>query len=63
MRSHPGRRTFLKTSLAAGAVAAWRTSVGARAPRMRFAVIGINHSHIHGQIAADTRGGGGRPPC
>src|SRR5262245_16580064 len=27
-------------------------------PRLRFAVIGINHDHIHGQIGATTRGGG-----
>jgi len=58
MRSHPGRRTFLKTSLAAGTAAVWQTTIRARAPRIRFAVIGINHSHIHGQIAAVTNGGG-----
>ncbi len=28
------------------------------APRIRFSVIGINHDHIHGQIAAAIRGGG-----
>jgi predicted dehydrogenase len=28
------------------------------APRIRFSVIGINHDHIHGQIAATQRGGG-----
>jgi predicted dehydrogenase len=27
-------------------------------PRIRFSVIGINHDHIHGQIAATIRGGG-----
>src|SRR5690242_17628902 len=27
-------------------------------PRLRFSVIGINHDHIHGQIAATIRGGG-----
>jgi len=27
-------------------------------PRLRFAVIGINHDHINGQIDASTRGGG-----
>ena len=27
-------------------------------PRIKFAVIGINHDHIHGQIEAVTRGGG-----
>ena len=58
MGSHPGRRTFLKTTLAAGAAAAWRTSAGARAARLRFAAIGLNHSPIPGQIAAVTNGGG-----
>src|SRR5262249_33792522 len=29
-----------------------------QAARIRFAVIGINHDHIHGQIGAITRGGG-----
>ena len=29
-----------------------------REPRIRFSAIGLNHSHIHGQIAAVTRGGG-----
>jgi len=29
-----------------------------QAPRLRFSVIGINHDHIHGQIAATVRGGG-----
>lgn len=28
------------------------------APRIRFSVIGINHDHINGQIAATKRGGG-----
>jgi predicted dehydrogenase len=28
------------------------------APRIRFSVIGINHDHIHSQIAAAIRGGG-----
>jgi predicted dehydrogenase len=27
-------------------------------PRLRFSVIGINHGHINGQVAAVTRGGG-----
>lgn len=27
-------------------------------PRLRFSVVGINHSHIHGQIGAVERGGG-----
>lgn len=29
-----------------------------RAPRIRFGVIGINHAHIYGQVAATIRGGG-----
>jgi len=29
-----------------------------KAPRLRFSVIGINHDHIHSQIAAVIRGGG-----
>jgi len=28
------------------------------APRIRFSVIGMNHSHIYGQVEAVTRGGG-----
>src|SRR6185295_9093716 len=27
-------------------------------PKIKFAVIGINHDHIHGQITAVVRGGG-----
>jgi len=34
------------------------TGTTAQAPRIRFSVIGINHDHIHGQIAATLRGGG-----
>ena len=30
----------------------------ARAPRIRFAVIGVNHSHINGQVQTVMRGGG-----
>jgi len=34
-------------------------SPGARgAPRIRFAVVGINHAHIYGQVGAVLRGGG-----
>src|SRR5574338_1096738 len=29
-----------------------------QAPRLRFAVIGMNHSHIYGMVDAVTRGGG-----
>jgi predicted dehydrogenase len=61
------RRDFLKTSLAVTAVAAGspppRASAGQhpapdRPARLRFAAIGLNHSHINGQIDAVRRGGG-----
>ena len=58
-----GRRTFVK-NLAAAAAAASAFPAGAGAnqtpskPRLRFAVIGINHNHINGQVAAVLRGGG-----
>jgi predicted dehydrogenase len=56
------RRDFLKASLA---TAAW-TGVTAhasaqqppRAPRLRFAAVGLNHGHINGQVEAVIRGGG-----
>lgn len=31
---------------------------GRRAPRIRFAAIGLNHGHIHGQVETVIRGGG-----
>jgi predicted dehydrogenase len=61
------RRDFLKTSLgvtaALAAGGAPRTYAGQqpapdRPARLRFAAIGLNHSHINGQIDAVTRGGG-----
>jgi predicted dehydrogenase len=33
-------------------------SPGTSPPKIKFAVIGINHDHIHGQIASVQRGGG-----
>lgn len=39
-------------------VEAGKPFVPAVAPRMKFAVIGINHGHIYGQVEAVTRGGG-----
>jgi predicted dehydrogenase len=59
-----GRRDFLKAAAGFAAV-----SAGPRAlpgdvdgppapPRIRFAVIGLNHGHIYGQVAA-VQGGGG----
>jgi predicted dehydrogenase len=60
------RRTFLKTTLAAaGAAAISRRAkaapdagVPARAPRIKFAVIGVNHNHVHRQVESVIRGGG-----
>jgi predicted dehydrogenase len=62
-----GRRTFLSGIAGSAAVmAVSRRSVTAAAgqparpgaPRIRFAVIGINHSHINSQVEAVQRGGG-----
>ena len=47
------RREFLGV-----AVAAVTTSRTMQSSRLRFAAIGLNHSHIHGQIAAVTKAGG-----
>ncbi len=60
------RRAFLKLTLGATGAVAWRGALAqaqsspqrARAARIRFAAIGLNHGHINGQIAAVTRGGG-----
>ena len=60
------RREFLRSSLGATAVLAGsRTRLSAHQQpaldpraRLRFAAIGLNHSHITGQIDAVTRGGG-----
>jgi predicted dehydrogenase len=60
------RRRFLKSTLAAaGAAALARRAAAApegeapaRAPRIRFSVIGVDHPHIHRQVEAVTRGGG-----
>jgi predicted dehydrogenase len=49
------RRTFVKSL--AGSAALVSAARGA-APRIRFAVIGINHSHIYNQVGAVLRGGG-----
>lgn len=61
------RRRFLKASLAT-AGAAWAASARprraaaaqepAKAPRLRFAAIGLNHGHIHSMCEAVVRGGG-----
>ena len=65
------RRTLVKSSAAAAAgaaasallpeqVARAMSTLGASppAPRLRFAVVGVDHGHIYGQVAAVTRGGG-----
>ena len=66
------RREFLKSSVAGAAGVAWASAAlgrestaaqepapsPARAPRLRFGVIGINHDHINGQVSAVIRGGG-----
>jgi predicted dehydrogenase len=61
------RREFLNSSLAGAAALAW-TGTGAapaaqapaasRPPRIRFAAVGLNHSHINGQVDTVIRGGG-----
>jgi predicted dehydrogenase len=57
------RRDFVKAVAGAAAVSAWpRAARGEAAtsppPRIRFAVIGINHGHINEQVR-DVLGGGG----
>jgi predicted dehydrogenase len=53
------RRSFLKCSIAtAGLLSVAADGGTARAPRLRFAVIGVNHPHVHRQIEAVVRGGG-----
>jgi predicted dehydrogenase len=69
--SRDDRRRFLKSSVMATAAAAWAWALPARAaraqapapapqgpPRLRFAVIGLNHGHIYSQVAATIAGGG-----
>jgi predicted dehydrogenase len=62
------RRKFLRNAMATSAgittLSAMANTVQAAPknkyaePRLRFSVIGINHNHINGMIAAVTRGGG-----
>jgi predicted dehydrogenase len=61
------RREFLYSSVGASAIPFARskrvrrsqaTSSPARAPRIKFAVIGVNHSHINSQVQTAIRGGG-----
>jgi predicted dehydrogenase len=65
--SRRDRRDFLKSSLGAAAAMtvaapapsrAQGAAMPARAPRIRFAAIGLNHGHIYGQTEAVLRGGG-----
>ena len=68
--SRTDRRSFLKSSVVT-AVTAWSSALPARAaggqaasaaprrpPRLRFAVIGLNHGHIYSQVEAAVAGGG-----
>lgn len=52
-------RAFARDAAAVEAADGQEIKAGpAKEPRLRFSVVGINHGHIHGQIAAVTRGGG-----
>lgn len=65
-----GRRRFLEASLSTAAGVAWASArpgkasaqesreQPAKAARIRFAAIGLNHGHIHGQVDTVIRGGG-----
>jgi predicted dehydrogenase len=67
-RDRTGRRAFLKSSITTAGVAwaaarpgsasAQESAPPPRAPRMRFAAIGLNHDHINGQVDSVIRGGG-----
>ena len=61
------RRQFLNASIAGAAAAAWARPASpqattppppARAARIRFAAIGLNHSHINSQVETMIRSGG-----
>ena len=64
--SRVGRRDFVRGLAASAAVistrprsASGQTPAGKAAPaRIKFSVIGLNHSHINGQVGAVLRGGG-----
>jgi predicted dehydrogenase len=61
-----GRREFVRGLAASAAIISTRPrSASAQAPavkaaptRIKFSVIGLNHSHIYGQVGAVQRGGG-----
>jgi predicted dehydrogenase len=68
-RQRVDRRTFVKAMAGSTALAAAGTERSVAAargsgveqsskPRLRFAVIGINHNHINSQVGAVLRGGG-----
>jgi predicted dehydrogenase len=66
--SRQGRREFLKTSLSGAAALSVASRAAARdddqapaapkAPRIKFAAVGLNHGHINGQVDSVIRGGG-----
>ena len=65
--TNTNRREFLKSSVGVTAAAlsgstrrlsSQAVQTPARAPRLRVGVIGVNHSHIYGQVQTVTRGGG-----
>jgi predicted dehydrogenase len=66
MGDRRGRRRFLQSTLTTATGLAWAsTRAGTasaqptgKAPRLRFAAIGLNHGHINGQTEAVLRGGG-----
>jgi len=72
IRDRTDRRDFLKSSIATAGLAALASAQAERsaastdgaegetpkAPRVRFAAIGLNHGHIYGQVDAVIRGGG-----
>ena len=64
-RGRIGRRRFIKDLTASAAAmsavplqAAAPAPLRQQPPRIKFAVIGINHAHINGQVGAVLRGGG-----
>jgi predicted dehydrogenase len=52
------RRTFMRGVAGSAALTAADSPAQSARPRIRFAVIGINHSHINSQVGAVLRGGG-----
>ena len=61
--SNSSRREFLKSSLGTAATVVMtrpsrRQAAGSKPGRIRFAAIGLNHSHITGEVQTVMRGGG-----